>query len=173
MTTLVAPPNGWRSFTPIYDSDWMLLEPPENLSRWLEEASVQRIERCRAAWKPRAPHQAPPADPWTTWLFLGGRGAGKTFAGASWIKHQAALGGALALVGPTFHDVREVMIEGPSGIRSLYPAGQAQNSSAQAAWNCGPRRLSGSSAEKAWATAPLPNSSRRRLACHFGRWPAG
>ncbi|MCY1310501.1 hypothetical protein D9M70_606970 [compost metagenome] len=26
---------------------------------------------------------------------------------------------------------------------------QAQNSSAQAAWNCGPRKLSGSSAEKA------------------------
>lgn len=123
MTTLVEPPNGWRNFTPTSDADWMLLDPPENLSRWLSEAAVQRIERCRAAWKPRADHQRPPSDPWTTWLFLGGRGAGKTFAGASWIKEQSRHGDALALVGPTFHDVREVMIEGPSGLKSLYPVG--------------------------------------------------
>ena len=25
----------------------------------------------------------------------------------------------IALIGPTFHDVREVMVEGPSGLRSL------------------------------------------------------
>jgi hypothetical protein len=29
------------------------------------------------------PHQCPPLDePWRTWLLLGGRGSGKTFAGA-------------------------------------------------------------------------------------------
>ncbi|WP_426014916.1 DNA-packaging protein [Caulobacter sp. DWR2-3-1b2] len=72
----------------------------------------------------QAPHQKAPSDPWTTWLFLGGRGAGKTFAGASWIVDQAEPGVHLALVGPTFHDVREVMIEGPSGIKSLYPPGE-------------------------------------------------
>jgi phage terminase large subunit-like protein len=124
MTTVVAPPNGWRSFTPIYDSDWTLLEAPENLSSWLEKAAEQRIKRCYAAWKPRAAHQLPSDEPWSTWLFLGGRGAGKTFAGPSWIKEQARQGGSLALVGPTFHDVREVMIEGPSGLKSLYPPGR-------------------------------------------------
>ena len=67
-------------------------------------------------WRGPAPHQTPPPDPWTTWLFLGGRGAGKTFAGAAWIAAQAKPGANLALLGPTFHDVREVMIEGPSGI---------------------------------------------------------
>jgi len=41
---------------------------------------------------------------------------------------------------------------------------QAQNSSHQAAWNCGPRRLSASSAEKAWAVAPFGHVSRRRPA---------
>nr|WP_281246063.1 terminase family protein [Brevundimonas viscosa] len=66
--------------------------------------------------------QRPPAGGWTTWLFLGGRGAGKTLAGAEWLADMAeALGpeGRLALVGPTLHDVREVMIEGVSGLRSL------------------------------------------------------
>lgn len=68
------------------------------------------------------PAQRPPEGDWSTWLFLGGRGAGKTLAGASWLADQAealGAGGRLALVGPTLHDVREVMIEGPSGLRSL------------------------------------------------------
>jgi phage terminase large subunit-like protein len=55
-------------------------------------------------------------------LFLGGRGAGKTLAGASWIADMAERlgpGGRLALIGPTLHDVREVMIAGPSGVMSL------------------------------------------------------
>jgi len=70
----------------------------------------------------RPPRSLPDGSPWSTWLFLGGRGAGKTLAGASWLADQAeALGprGRLALIGPTLHDVREVMIEGVSGIRSL------------------------------------------------------
>lgn len=51
---------------------------------------------------------------------LGGRGAGKTLAGACFIINRAATpGSTLALVGPTLHDVREVMIEGPSGIAAL------------------------------------------------------
>ena len=73
------------------------------------------------------PAQTPPGlfpdgSDWSTWLFLGGRGAGKTLAGASWLADQAEIlgpGGRLALVGPTLHDVREVMIEGPSGLRAL------------------------------------------------------
>ncbi|MEI9804996.1 MAG: terminase family protein [Pseudolabrys sp.] len=74
-------------------------------------------------------HQEPPVcanngSAWTTWLMLGGRGAGKTRLGAEWVRAQAS--GAkpyaaqrafsIALVGETAHDAREVMIEGPSGI---------------------------------------------------------
>ena len=67
------------------------------------------------------PEQVAPDGDWRCWVFLGGRGAGKTRAGAEWV-HELALGrGAarIALVGPTFHDVREVMVEGSSGLRSL------------------------------------------------------
>ena len=79
-------------------------------------------------------HQRPPllannGGPWTTWLALGGRGAGKTRLGAEFVR-ALALGlppyaqtphRAIALVGETAHDVREVMIEGPSGILRAGP----------------------------------------------------
>ena len=51
--------------------------------------------------------------------FLGGRGAGKTHAGAGWLNGQAVKGARLALVGATLNNVREVMIEGPSGLRTI------------------------------------------------------
>ncbi|MDB5630130.1 MAG: hypothetical protein JWQ51_2470 [Tardiphaga sp.] len=61
-------------------------------------------------------------------MLIGGRGAGKTRAGAEWIRAQA-LGlppfarepvGRIALVGETEHDVREVMIEGVSGLLAIH-----------------------------------------------------
>ncbi|MEO1322068.1 MAG: terminase family protein [Pseudomonadota bacterium] len=69
------------------------------------------------------PAQRPPRGDWRTWLFVGGRGAGKTRAGAEWTRFAALLGGCerIALIGPTLGDVREVMIEGPSGLREIEP----------------------------------------------------
>ena len=67
--------------------------------------------------------------PWVTWLLLGGRGAGKTLTGAMWVKTFALAHGdaRIALVGETEHDVREVMIEGISGIlRARHPGERPQ-----------------------------------------------
>jgi phage terminase large subunit-like protein len=78
-------------------------------------------------------HQLPPAfgnngEPWTTWLLIGGRGAGKTRAGAEWVKSAANAPKAegegerrIALIGETEHEIREVMIEGVSGLLSVHP----------------------------------------------------
>ncbi|MEW6451175.1 MAG: terminase family protein [Pseudomonadota bacterium] len=64
---------------------------------------------------------APTGVPWRTWLLIGGRGAGKTRAGAEWVKAQVEAGvSPIALVGESEHDAREVMIEGVSGLMSLY-----------------------------------------------------
>ena len=65
--------------------------------------------------------QRAPAQDWRAWLFMGGRGSGKSRAGAEWVAAQARrrAAGRIALIGPTFHDVREVMVEGQSGLRSL------------------------------------------------------
>ena len=76
-----------------------------------------------AAWRmaAHAAQRAPRGD-WSTWLFLGGRGAGKTRAGAEWVWEVAealGAGGRIALVGATLHDVRSVMVEGPSGVMNL------------------------------------------------------
>ncbi|HVV63301.1 MAG TPA: terminase family protein [Pseudolabrys sp.] len=84
---------------------------------------VRQILTCWGVWAHE--HQCPPPDndkPWSTWLILGGRGAGKTRAGAEWVR-AAALADAnarIALVGETEHDVREVMIEGVSGLLAVH-----------------------------------------------------
>ncbi len=75
------------------------------------------------------PHQLPPAGDWKSWVILGGRGAGKTRAGAEWVRAQVegatpeAPGRArrVALVGETFDQAREVMVMGESGILACCP----------------------------------------------------
>lgn len=58
------------------------------------------------------------------WLLLGGRGSGKTRAGAEWVRGIAtapsAAGVRIALVGKTLADVRNVMIEGASGLLTCH-----------------------------------------------------
>jgi phage terminase large subunit-like protein len=53
---------------------------------------------------------------------LGGRGAGKTRAGAEWVRAIAEADPAarIALIGETEHDAREVMIEGVSGLLAAH-----------------------------------------------------
>ena len=67
------------------------------------------------------PNQLPPAGAWRVWLLLAGRGFGKTRTGAEWVRAQVEAGGArrLALVAPTAADVRDVMIEGESGLLAV------------------------------------------------------
>lgn len=75
------------------------------------------------------PHQLPPHEDWRTWVILGGRGAGKTRAGAEWVRQmaegatprQAGRARRIALVGETIDQAREVMIFGDSGIMACAP----------------------------------------------------
>jgi phage terminase large subunit-like protein len=75
------------------------------------------------------PDQYPLPGAHDTWLVTGGRGSGKTRVGAEWV-NALVRGlppftasdrryGRIALVGESLGDVREVMIEGPSGIRAI------------------------------------------------------
>lgn len=70
------------------------------------------------------PEQLPPEGDWRSWLILGGRGSGKTRAGAEWVQAQVIAAGKrtdlrIALVAETLGDAREVMIDGASGLARI------------------------------------------------------
>jgi phage terminase large subunit-like protein len=111
-------------------TDWS----PRQKQYLLERLNYREMDEVASTWKIFShAHQTPPAlapngNPWHTWLMIGGRGAGKTRAGAEWVRAQA-LGlppfatekaSRIALVGETEHDVREVMIEGVSGLLAVH-----------------------------------------------------
>ncbi len=137
-------PTSWLRYTKNLNVDWARLldiwrprpepaapqKPPrQTLQEALREAlGKEAADRLEASWFNRShPDQLPPDDLdkiWRTWLILGGRGAGKTRAGAEWLSAGAERGQRFALVGPSLHDVREVMIEGPSGLKAVAAKGQ-------------------------------------------------
>ncbi|WP_246659904.1 MULTISPECIES: DNA-packaging protein [Methylosinus] len=97
--------------------------------------SARELETLLADWEFCAredqwpPLLAPGGEPWRVWLILGGRGAGKTRAGAEWVR-AIARGrpqfatrplSPIALVGESAAHVRDVMIEGVSGILAAHP----------------------------------------------------
>jgi phage terminase large subunit-like protein len=68
--------------------------------------------------------QLPPTGEWNTWMLLAGRGFGKTRSGAEWVRDcvsHASEKLRIALVGRTPADVRDVLIEGKSGILNITP----------------------------------------------------
>jgi terminase large subunit-like protein len=74
-------------------------------------------------------HQLPPGGDWRNWVIMGGRGAGKTRAGAEWVRAQVEGAKPLdkgwarrvALLGETYDQVRDVMVLGDSGIVACSP----------------------------------------------------
>lgn len=73
----------------------------------------------------RPEQQAPPGDDWNIWLVLAGRGFGKTRLAAEWVREQAKYTNTgqrrFALVARTAADVRDVIVEGESGIINVSP----------------------------------------------------
>lgn len=71
------------------------------------------------------PEQQAPEGDWAVWMYLGGRGAGKTRAAAEWVREQAKYTTTgqrrFALVARTAADVRDVIVEGESGILNVSP----------------------------------------------------
>lgn len=116
---------------------------------WTEKGKAKLLaaiqERENSDWKPfycpiptcnGKPHegwdfpharekQRPPkwSDPWQSWLVTSGRGFGKTLTG-SHLTHQVAKNCPhLGLIAPTGPDIRETLVEGPTGILATSPPG--------------------------------------------------
>ncbi|MBC7165298.1 MAG: DNA-packaging protein [Roseovarius sp.] len=109
---------------------WIVSEGPdaqEDFLAALSEGELFALPWIFEFWA--MPHQLPPEGDWRTWVILGGRGAGKTRAGAEWVRAQvegarpldAGRCARMALVGETVDQVREVMIFGESGIMACSP----------------------------------------------------
>ena len=129
---------------------------------------------------------------WTTWLMLGGRGAGKTRAGAEWVR---AIAGAspearIALVGETLTDARTVMVEGVSGLLAVHPPGARplyEPSKRQIVWPHGavaqlfsaedPESLRGPQFTAAWCDElakwrrPRDTWDMLQFGLRLGKWP--
>jgi len=111
-------------------ADWLACAPAGVRDQFLddlEEGELCALPFLFEFWA--MAHQLPPAGAWRSWVILGGRGAGKTRAGAEWVRAQVE--GAkpmdkgrarrVALVGETYDQVRDVMIKGDSGILACSP----------------------------------------------------
>ncbi len=113
----------------------------------------------------RGPQQYPPGK-WSTWVINAGRGYGKTRTGAENVRSWATAlpDQRIAIVARTSSDVRDVMIEGESGILNISPPWERpeyEPSKRRLTWSNGsiattftadePDLLRGPQFHKAWA----------------------
>ena len=94
---------------------------PESLLKGLPAKDLEALAYDWRIWQ--RPKQKTPEGDWGIWLILAGRGFGKTRTGAEWVKEQVNKGkvGHIALVAATAGDARDTMIEGESGLLSVFP----------------------------------------------------
>jgi predicted phage terminase large subunit-like protein len=128
-----------------------------------------RTERQRLAWVWPVwarPDQLPPPREWRTWLILAGRGWGKTRTGAEWVRDQVAAkrAGRLALVARTAADVRDVIVEGESGILAISPKGD------RPIWEPSRRRLTWPTTGAIATTYSAEEPDQLRGPQHDGAW---
>jgi phage terminase large subunit-like protein len=104
----------------------------------LSDLSLRHYQFLSSDWQSWARHDQLPPQPenplesWRVWVILGGRGAGKTRAGAEWVRamalgeqpYAAEPATRIALIGETVNDVRRVMIEGVSGLLAVHRDGE-------------------------------------------------
>jgi len=119
-----------------WSADWINALPRSQRKSLLESLSEEEAEAL-LAWPYQARDaQLPPAGNWRIWLFLGGRGAGKTRAGAEWVAQRVAEGAAarIGLIGATMRDARQVMVEGQSGLLNVVDGLTFEPSNSRVLW---------------------------------------
>jgi phage terminase large subunit-like protein len=99
---------------------------PDDWDEWSIEDKTAFLHALKYDWKLWArPEQYQPGEDWDICLVLAGRGAGKSRMGSEWIRQKAESrpGARIALVGPTYAAVRDVQVEGDSGLLNVCPPG--------------------------------------------------
>lgn len=97
--------------------------------RRLQALEHQLRSQGRPDWKPE-PYQLAPQGDWGLWLFLAGRGTGKTDACAFYVDNHMTGppcdtrlpgGHRIAIIAPTLGDALESCVNGPSGLKAHNP----------------------------------------------------
>lgn len=141
--------------------------PEEERAAALEGLDPEQLLWDWSFWS--RPEQKPPRDDsWNVGLYLAGRGAGKTRSAAEWVREEAKYTNRgqqrFALVARTAADVRDVIVEGESGIINVTPPSEKplyEPSKRRLTWPNGnmatcftadePDSLRGIQANKSWA----------------------
>ena len=100
------------------------LLPPDEQAALLAGFDPDRLQWDWSFWG-RPEQQPPEGEDWNIWMYLAGRGAGKTRTAAEWVRETAKYTTTgqrrFALVARTAADVRDVIVEGESGIINVTP----------------------------------------------------
>jgi phage terminase large subunit-like protein len=126
----------WRSL----NAESIFSRTPQEREKILEPLNDETARLLLRSWYFWArKEQRPPNGRWNTWLYLGGRGAGKTRAGAGWIADGVESGKfkRIALLGATFNDARAVMLEGESGLMRATEGAVYEPSNYRVRWENG------------------------------------
>ena len=95
---------------------------PASAPPFSENSTPTNLNRSKTLWPFWArPEQLIPPGDWVFWLPLAGRGWGKTRTGAETMRHWARDFPLVNLIGATADDVRDVMVEGESGVLAICP----------------------------------------------------
>lgn len=95
-----------------------------------------------SSWQPE-PYQVPPPEDgdWLYWLFIAGRGTGKTGTGSHFIDSYARAhpGHRIGILAPTLGDARDLCIEGETGLLAMNPTISFNRSWGELRWPNGTR----------------------------------
>lgn len=97
----------------------------DDIRAGLDPSGLEHLMYLWEFW--RRPNQSRPdglGTKYRAWMLIAGRGFGKTRVGSETTRQMIEVEPRIALVGPTAADVRDVMVEGESGILSVFPPSQ-------------------------------------------------
>lgn len=163
--------------------------PPEERASLIATLSEADVTKLLYDWRFWArPSQIAPDGSWLYWLAMAGRGWGKTRTGVEWVGERVDAGARhIILAGATAADVRDIMVDGESGILAKSPPWRRpvyEPSKARLTWPNGarglllsadePERFRGKQSDTVWADElaawRYPESwDQIKLGCRLGK----